>query len=332
MVRVGQKSRTRTVTAVLAAFFARNVWSQADLRREVDVGPGALVKVLRELQTDGMPLRDEKEHPHVYWSVPKTWFPEGVLFKQQDVPDLLRQLRRLPRGKVRDRLLGVLTQQLPRVAMAAAPLVGRATSDQEEQYGPVVEDAAARKIALSMRYFTASRNAVTQRHVSVHLVDVGPPARFIGTCHRNGDLRWFRVDGIWAARPDEREPFRPSPARELEAFRAASLDGFKGAGNPVACSFFVRTPESSWVSNNLLEGMRVESFADGIRVEVATSAVLRLARYVVSLGGAARPETAALAEAVAELARGALEQLRPHEEPSESASARGTPAQPASDV
>ena len=101
---------------------------------------------------------------------------------------------------------------------------------------------------------------------------------------------------------------------------------------PVACSFFVRTPESAWVANNLLEGMHVESFADGIRVEIETSAVLRLARFVVGLGGAAHAETPALGEAVAELARGALQALQPAVESTEGAGVSGTPVQAPSDV
>jgi predicted DNA-binding transcriptional regulator YafY len=151
---------------------------------------------------------------------------------------------------------------------------------------------------------------MSDRHASVHVVDVGPPARFIATCHRNGELRWFRVDSIIRARLDDREPYRECSADVVATFRAASIDGFKGAGSPVVCSFVVRDPESRWVANNLLEGMSVENLHDGIRVNIETSGVVRLARFVVGLGGAARPENPALVEAVAELARGALEQVR----------------------
>lgn len=308
---MGQRSRTETVAAVMVALFRRRVWSQAELARAVGVRTETLRKLLDELTESGVPLKSEKEHPHVYWRLPPTWFPGGVLFKQEDVPELLRQLHRLPRSKGRDRLLAILTQQLPvRASPAAVPVVSRGTNEQEELYVPLVEDAAGKRVPLAMRYLTTSRNQASHRHASVHLVDIGPPARFIATCHRNGDLRWFRVDNIIHARLDDGEPFRESPAGAVEAFRAASLDGFKGKGNPVACSFFVRKPESDWVANNLLDGMRAETMHDGIRVHVDTSAVVRLARFVVGLGGAALPESAILAEAVAELARGALQQLQ----------------------
>jgi predicted DNA-binding transcriptional regulator YafY len=335
---MGQRSRTETVAAVMAAFFAHRSWSQADLAREVGVRTEALRKLLQELQANGVHLESEKDHPHVYWSVPKTWFPGGVLFRQDDVAELLRQLRRLPRSKARDHLLAVIADQLPprERPPASIGVVSRPTSEQEEQYVPIVEDSAAKRTALAMRYFTATRGTTSDRYVSVHVVDAGPPARFIATCHRNGDLRWFRVEGIIRARLDDQEPYRECAPSTLAAFREASLDGYKGAGLPIMCSFIVRDPESRWVANNLLEGMSVENLHDGIRVNIETSGVVRLARFVVGLGGAARPENPALIEAVAELARGALDQVRAKAPETETRAipvepARG-PAQPRSDA
>jgi predicted DNA-binding transcriptional regulator YafY len=255
------------------------------------------------------------------------------------VPDLLRHLSHAPASKSRNRLLDIAMGQLPAKGKltATAPVVSRAASENEEQYGPIIEEAAARKLAVAMKYLTASRGGkVGDRHVSVHAIEIGPPARFVATCHRNGDLRWFRVDGIIRARVDDREPFRPCTAETVDEFRRASLDGYKGAGSSVPCSFFVREPEASWVANNLLDGMTAETLHGGLRVNVETSGVLRLARFVAALGAAARPETSTLAEAVAELARGALEQaeslLRHERERLNSADESAGPARPSSDV
>jgi predicted DNA-binding transcriptional regulator YafY len=308
---MGQRSRTASVAAVMAAFFARRKWIQAELAREVGLRPEALRTVLRDLCANGIRLESEKDHPHIYWSMPRDWFPGGVLFKAELVPQLLSHLSRLPRSKARDRLLATVIEQLPAKGKLTptATVVSRPASESEEEYLPIVEDAAARRRPLHMKYITASRGGkVGERHASVHVVDVGPPARFIATCHRNRDLRWFRVDSIVRARVDDGEKFRECAQTDVDAFRAASLDGFKGAGAPFECSFFVRDPECNWVVNNLLEGMRAESLHGGMRVVIDTSAVLRLARFVVDLGEAARPETPVLARAVAELARGALEQ------------------------
>jgi predicted DNA-binding transcriptional regulator YafY len=308
---VGQRSRTETVVAVFAALMqGGRSWTQAELARVVGVRPEALRKILEEMVASGIPLDSEKDHPHVYWSVPKTFFPGGVLFPQAVVPDLLRQLRRLPRSKSRDRLLGMAEEQVPARTRpsSGSAVTTQVTPEQEQEFISLVEDAAAKKIPLAMTYHTASRGKTGSRHASVHLVDAGPPARFVATCHRNGDLRWFRVGNVFRARLDEQERFREPPPGAVDSFCAASLDGYKGPGNVVECSFFVHEPDSNWVANNLLPGMNVESLHDGIRVRVKTSALLRLARFVVSLGRCAQPETATLAEAVAELARGALEQ------------------------
>jgi predicted DNA-binding transcriptional regulator YafY len=324
---------------VMVAFLERRSWTQAELARATGLRPEALRNVLRELRDGGMPLESEKAHPHMYWRVRKDWYPGGVLFKAEDVPELVRRLFHLPRSKGRDRLLAIVTDQMPARGKltAAAPVVSRSPTESEEQYLPIVEDAAAKRLPLSMKYLTASRSGrPSDRHASVHLIEVGPPSRFIATCHRNNDLRWFRVDGIVRARVDEVQKFRDCDPADIAAFRKASLDGFKGPGPVVECSFFVREPESAWVANNLLEGMQVESLHGGIRVCVETSALVPLARFVVRLGEAARPETRALAEAIVELARGALDQaeavLREDGNARPSADLADAPVRPSSDV
>lgn len=335
---MGQRSGTDSVAAVMAAFLRQRNWTQADLAREVELQPEALRKILRQLQGGGYPLEREESRPHVYWRMDPSWYPGGVLFKQKEVPELLRHLARLPRGRARDRLLKVALEQLPARGKLepSVPLATPSTSEHEEQVIPIIEDAGARGVALFMRYVTAGRGQVSERHASVHLIEIGPPSRFIATCHRNDGLRRFRVDGVVHARLDEGEPFRPTTPGALAAFRGASLDGYRGEGAPVACAFFVRAPESNWVVNNLLEGMRPESQHGGTRVTIETGAVARLARFVVGLGEAARPETPELARAVAELARGALRQAGTIAEAADragfSAGVPSAPVRPRSDV
>ncbi|MGH7440348.1 MAG: helix-turn-helix transcriptional regulator [Polyangiaceae bacterium] len=295
----------------MAAFFQRRRWTQSDLARAVGLRPEAVRTVLRDIEMSGIPLVSTKDPPQVVWSIRRDWFPGGVLFKSELVPQLVSHLSRLPKSKVRDALLSEVMEQLPAkgALTARAPLVSRRASEAEEDYLGVIEDAAARKQPLAMKYVTASKGGkVSDRRASVHVVDVGPPARFVATCHRSGDLRWFRVDGVLRARIDTNEAFRDCPREEVEAYRSSSLDGYKGGGASIACSFFVRDPECNWVAHNLLEGMHAEAVQGGMRVDIETSAVVRLARFVVGLGEAARPETPVLAYAVAAIARGALEQ------------------------
>jgi hypothetical protein len=60
------------------------------------------------------------------------------------------------------------------------------------------------------------------------------------------------------------------------------------------------------VKLNLPGPMTCEDTPAGIRVSAETSGLLRLARFVVGLGDAARAETTELARVVRELAEGAL--------------------------
>jgi predicted DNA-binding transcriptional regulator YafY len=158
-----------------------------------------------------------------------------------------------------------------------------------------------------MRYYTASRGELTDRHASVHRVLLGPPARLIATCHLSGTLKTFRVDSIVSARFDKDVPFRGADEAALAAYQKASVDGFHGEGTVQRLSFLVRNPDARWVKNNLLPGMTSEPLNDGVRVLAQTAALSRVAQFVVSLGAAATPETPALAMEVAVLARGALE-------------------------
>jgi len=105
---------------------------------------------------------------------------------------------------------------------------------------------------------------------------------------------------------DPEQGFRVALDADVDDFVAASLDGYHELAKPITLSFFVREPEARWVARNLLPGMKPEDERDGIRVTVRTSALAVVARYVTQLGAAAEPETPALAERVAEIARGAL--------------------------
>ncbi len=158
-----------------------------------------------------------------------------------------------------------------------------------------------------MKYYSANRGAVEQRRVSVQRITVGPPARFLAVCHRDGSLKWFRVDNVLGSRLDDTDEFRSAEGVAVDATMAASLDGFHGGGQPLACAFLVRDPASRWVSSNLLEGMVVEHAEGGVRVVMHTASVQRLARFVVGLGADAVSETPELAAMVRELAQGALD-------------------------
>jgi hypothetical protein len=184
--------------------------------------------------------------------------------------------------------------------------VSSVLTDAEEKFVPAVEDSGTRQVTLAFRYFTVSRRDEDWRRASVHRVELGPPARFIATCHRSNTLKWFRVDNVLDARLDPADPYREVAPEALEKFESESLDGFHEDRPAVTCSFVVRNPEGAWVRRNLLKRMTAETVPEGVRISVHTAAVQRVARFVVSLGDAGRPENQELRDAVILLAKGAL--------------------------
>src|SRR5262245_162981 len=101
---MGQRSQTDTVIAILQALLEERSCTQSDLARRAGVDSQVVRRHLEELQRHGFPLEREEDPPHVWWSVPKGWFPGAVLFDSKSVPVLLRQLSRLPQSAERDQL------------------------------------------------------------------------------------------------------------------------------------------------------------------------------------------------------------------------------------
>ncbi len=154
---MGQRSTTETLAGIYQAFLAKRTWRQPELAKELGVSVEALRRVLFELMEKGMPLeRDEEERSRVYWSVPSDWFPESVLFKREEVPELLRQLRRAPQGPGRKRLLDLVLARLPRAKISEAAVVPASSRPEEEQFLDVVEQSASEQVTLAMRYFTGT--------------------------------------------------------------------------------------------------------------------------------------------------------------------------------
>jgi predicted DNA-binding transcriptional regulator YafY len=314
---VGQRRSTETLFQIIAAFIEERTWSQSDLARRLETTPETVRKHLQDLQRGGMKLHREEDRPQVYWSVPKNWLPGALAFKAEEAVDLLRLLRRAAPGALRDRLIRLTVDRLGSGGQSVAfdletTQTATATPDaDEEEKLAIVEDAAAQKIALKMRYYTASKGKESKRHVSVHRIDVGPRVQFVATCHRAGDLRRFRVSNVLEARLDRGEAFRPATKAALEKFDRESFGGFRDVGPVIHCAFFVKDPEAAWVAKNLPDkNIRAEEVERGTRFVIDTAGVGVLARFVVGLGEVARPETKELADEVRRIASAALANAR----------------------
>lgn len=273
-------------------------------------------KHLIELTRHGVPLDDERDHPHVVWSVPRGWFPAGVALTAADADELLRQLARAPQSSERDRLLLELASRARRDA--PSPVI-HPNKGYDEAHLRAVEDACASRTPITIRYYSASHGRHHDRVVSVQRIIGGPHPRIVARCHRAGGLRFFRISRIAAARPSTDTPFVAVDPTEVDGFLATSVSGYRDPSAPVRVSFTVRDPEARWVQDTLPLDMSSEPVAGGIRLSGDTAGVLALARFVVGLGDAARAETPELLHAVHELASGALTQ---------SSDSAGTPRTP----
>lgn len=315
---MGQRSTTETAFGIIAAFIEQNTWTQAELARRLETRVETIRRQLTELQAAGIKLEREEDHPHVYWSVPKNWLPGALAFSAEEARDLLRLIVRSPRGALRERVVQTALARLGNFGTAtadfdAAAVRPAAIPPHEEEVLDVIEDAARNKVALKMRYFTASRRHESWRHASVQRVDVGARPHFVAVCHKSAELRRFRVSNVLLAKLDHGEPFRKAAAAALAKFDRESFGGYRDDGPVVRCAFFVRDPEAAWVEKNLPDDtVQHEAARGGTRFFVDTAAVVVLARYVAGLGEVARPETPELAEEVAAIARAALANATAH--------------------
>lgn len=301
---MGKRSSSETVAGILVAFIERRTWQQAQLARRLQLQPRAVRKHLEELMQSGCPLVRDDEPPHVYWSVPKGWFPGGLYLSGDDAELSLTLLCRLPASPSRDTLLERISASHPERAARTAELRSVIQEgDDQEPLLALVTEAAARKQALHLHYFSATRGALEWRHVSVQRVMPGPPARFVAHCHRSSTLKWFRVRGIVAAKVAPAVAYVPAERPALDDFVSTSVDGFHTPGFATEHRFFVPDPDARWVERNLLSSMSPERTDGGLRVTCRTPSLLRVARFVLSLAPMARAETPELSCLVRQLAQ-----------------------------
>lgn len=303
---MGARSAAETVSHVLAAFLRQRTWQQAELARVLEVSPRTIRNTINALTRAGVPFEHDPDPPHVYWSVPRTWFPTGTMLTTDQLREVCRLLARLPASAARERALLDLLAAVPDAAGAANTHAARVPDPALE----VLEDAWRHRQPVRMRYTSASRGDTDERTVSVHHIDYGPQVRFVAICHRARKLRWFRAEDVHHAAIDGGAAHLPVERDDLAEYLATSAAGFRADGPAVECRIFVRDPDWRWIKRNLPSApSSTEPVPGGMVFGWRTAAVEPLARWVVGLGAAARVETPDLAAAVRDLAAGALSSL-----------------------
>ncbi|HQF22708.1 MAG TPA: hypothetical protein PL065_04575, partial [Polyangiaceae bacterium] len=219
---MGQGSAAETVAAIFLAFVEQRTWRQAELAQRIGVSVPWLRRRLLSLQTAGMPLERDDETPQVYWSVPRGWFPGGIVLTGEQVVDLLPIVLRAPKSKRQQRVLRLLAGSGLDVSSQQTVVAGTLTALEDSVLG-VLEQGAATKTVTRLRYQSHSDAVAHWRHVSVQRVMVGQPVRFVGLCHKATQLRWYRLDRVSAAELAGQEPWQSVSVEVLDKFISESV-------------------------------------------------------------------------------------------------------------
>lgn len=303
---MGSRSRYESLARVFVILLQRRSVQQAELARELDLTTKSTRALMEALQAaDPRIVRDE-DPPHVYWSVPKGWFPHlRTVFSAEECAELLRLLGRLPKSAARDRLLKVLVGDEPLRCNGAKVAV-------EESILTVLEDGWKRRVPVQVRYHSAHRGHVGKRDWSVQHIEYGSVVRVAAWCHARQKLLSFRADRVHHANLAEQVTFVSVPEAELSEFLKSGVDGYVGDGPAREYVFGVRDPEARWVRySEPFSSFQVEDMNDGVRMRAWVNAPERLARELVGLGAAVVVETPALRAMVRDLALGALQANAP---------------------
>lgn len=307
---MGAKGSYESIAKALLAFRGQPTWKQADLARHLNLQTRRISQLLDELSLAGVPFEREQDHPHVYWSVPRGWFPEAVALSNDEARQLLDALLLLGPSEVRTKSLSLIFDKIFPAALRER-LLGAYESDSEggpsENVVSAIHNSLRESKALKIDYFSASAGEVQHRVVSVQSVQNGEPPRFIAFCHDTSQLKWFRMDRVQSAKLQSESIHRCSDEL-LDAFRKASVDGFYH-GPSERFYIAVNHHVSSWVSHNLPSGIhkiKDQIAPNGWPLYEAGGALPVVARWVVSLGANAIALTENLREEVKAIAAGSL--------------------------
>lgn len=305
-------SRKRTaeiVASVIQAFLEDPTWAQAELARRAGTSSETLRKTLEDMSSVGWPFERDEEPPQVYWSLPRGYLPPGIVLPMERVASALRLLARLPTEGERDALLGFLSNASPAsVHPSFEAWVQPELSRAEERWLGRIEDAIRDHQALVVRYYSAHRGALESRTISFQRITHDKHVRLCGHCHRADRLKWFRLNNVAEVETVADKDYVQHSKEEIDTFLDHSFLGYHADADADAAPslFFVRLPEARWVQNNLPPAMTGELQQDGLRVTVRDVSIAQVARYVLYLADAARPDTDGLRQEVCRLARAAL--------------------------
>ena len=171
----------------------------------------------------------------------------------------------------------------------------------------LVQQALRAGRALHIRYYTASRDEITERTVDpMRLLIVQAVGYLEAWCRRAEDVRLFRLDRVDDVRVLD-EPAAPPPTAQ----RTDITDGVFSARPDQQVAGIVLEPDARWVAEYYPVEDETELDGGRLRVRMRYSDEWWMLRLVLSLGGDARVESPPeLAAAVRQRAADALARVR----------------------
>lgn len=172
----------------------------------------------RTIRSDLAFLRDRYHAPLEYssklghhytdpeWRLPSISLTEGELFALTVGARMLETYAGSPYALRLKSAIARLSERLPettwvnvqQLAEEYIQFGGGAESDLDPDIWHKLEDACSQRLSVMMTYYTASRDAISERKLDPYLLHVyrGTNLYLIGYCHNRQAFRWFRVDRI----------------------------------------------------------------------------------------------------------------------------------------
>ncbi|HWT78005.1 MAG TPA: transcriptional regulator [Candidatus Methylomirabilis sp.] len=276
---------------------------------------------LEALEAAGFPLLTERIEGRVVWKllegfkrVPALAFSATELMALTFSRGLLKPLEGTQLHAALDSALGKAASALPApghaylqqldgvLAVGFGPHVSYRT--HRETIDKLTE-AINRKRSVQMRYFSASRNAMTRREVDPYRLWYANGALYlVGHCHLRGEVRLFAVERIRSCTPTDHAYQLPLHF-DLEAYVQDALRVMRG-GRPVTVELLFNKATATWVKDRTWHpSQEYVPEKDGrLRMTLKVAATPELVGWILSFGGGVRvigpPELRKAVQATAE--------------------------------
>lgn len=161
-----------------------------------------------------------------------------------------------------------------------------ATVDLNPEIWQWLEQACRQQQSVQMKYYTASRNTVSERQFDPYLLHLyrGTNPYVIGYCHQRQAIRWFRVDRIQKLSILDRE-FIPNPKFDAKTY-LDQIFQHEAGGELQAVAIWFDAPTAPYIRERRWHpSQEIEELADGsVILRMTVRGINDLKRWVLGYG------------------------------------------------